>query len=133
MPAKPDLAVSRCVTAVDLASTASAPPANLGPAGVRFWENIVAEYDLSDAGGRALLEQAAFAYDRAERLRVQIDRDGDILNGNNGPREHPGLRAELAARALVCRTLQKLGINLEPVRLSSGRPPGAGWRGRGGD
>src|SRR5438105_39512 len=65
MPAKPDFAV------VDLPSTASAPPANLGPAGVGFWQSIVAEYDISDAGGRALLEQAACAYDRAERLRAQ--------------------------------------------------------------
>jgi hypothetical protein len=117
-------------TVVDLASTSSAPPANLGEAGIRFWESITAEYDISDAGGRALLEQAAFAYDRAERLRALIDRDGEIFQGANGPREHPGLRGELAARALVCRTLQKLGINLEPVRLSSGRPSGPGWRGR---
>jgi hypothetical protein len=115
-------------TVVDLPSTASAPPANLGPAGVRFWQGIVAEYDLSDAGGRALLEQAAFA--RAERLRAQIDRDGEIIQGPSGMREHPGLRGELAARALICRTLQKLGINLEPVRLSSGRPSGPAWRGR---
>jgi hypothetical protein len=125
MPAKhPDLAV------VDLASIASAPPANLGEAGIRFWEGITAEYDISDAGGRALLEQAAFAYNRAERLRIEIERDGEILHGRNGAREHPGMRGELAARALVCRTLQKLGINLEPVRLSSGRPSGPGWRGR---
>jgi hypothetical protein len=130
MPAKPDLAVSRCMTTVDLASTASAPPANLGPAGIGFWQGLMTEYDFSDAGAQALLVQAAYGFDRAERLRAQIDRDGEILHGRNGPREHPGLRAELMARSFVVRTLQRLGINLEPVRLSPGRPSGPAWRGR---
>jgi hypothetical protein len=124
MPAKPDLSV------IDLPSTASAPPANLGDAGIRFWESITAEYDISDAGGRALLEQCAFGYDRAERLRAQIDRDGEIIHGPNGPREHPGLKAELGARAFVARTLTKLGVNFEPVRMGPGRPSGPGWRSR---
>jgi hypothetical protein len=126
MPAKP-------VAVVDFPPTGTAPPANLGEAGTRFWEGIAAEYDISDAGGRALLEQAAFAYDRAERLRALIDRDGEVIPTRNSAREHPCLKGELAARALVCRTLQKLGINLEPTRLISGRPSGHAWRGRGDD
>ena len=64
---KPSLSV------VNLPSSAPKPPANLGPAGVNLWRSIMAEYDISDAGGQALLEQAAAAYDRAERLRVEID------------------------------------------------------------
>jgi hypothetical protein len=75
----------------------------------------MAEYDIADAGGRALLEQAARACDRAENLRAMIDADGEIIQGSNGPREHPGLKAELAGRSFVCRTLQRLGINLEAV------------------
>jgi hypothetical protein len=106
----PDLSV------VNLSATISQPPANLGSAGANLWRSIMAEYDISDAGGRALLEQAAMAYDRAERLRIEIDRDGEIIRGRTGMREHPGLRAELAARAFICRTLQRLGINLEAVR-----------------
>jgi hypothetical protein len=74
-----------------------------------------------------LLEQAAFAADRAEKLRVEIDAAGEILHTRNGPREHPGLKAELASRSFICRTLQRLGINLEPVRPSASRPPSS-WR-----
>jgi hypothetical protein len=107
------------------------PPANLGPAGAGLWRSIMSEYDVSDAGGQALLEQAAAAYDRAERLRIEIDRDGEIVRGRNGIREHPGLKGELAARAFMCRTLQRLGINLEAVRMAPGRPSGPAWRGRG--
>jgi hypothetical protein len=119
------------LTAVNLPSTAPKPPANLGPAGAGLWRSIMSEYDVSDAGGQALLEQAAAAYDRAERLRVEIDRDGEIVRGRTGMREHPGLRGELAARSFICRTLQRLGINLEAVRMTPGRPPGPAWRGHG--
>jgi hypothetical protein len=104
------------LTIVNPTSSISKPPTNLGPAGVALWHSIMTEYDVSDAGGRALLEQAAMAYDRAERLRIEIDRDGEIIRGRTGMREPPGLRAELAARAFICRTLQRLGINLEAVR-----------------
>ena len=121
------------LTVVNLASSAPKPPANLGPAGVSLWRSIMAEYDISDAGGRTLLEQAAAAYDRAERLRVEIERDGEIIRGRAGMREHPALRGELASRAFICRTLQRLGINLEATRMTSGRPSGPAWRGHDGD
>ena len=112
---------------VNLASTIPKPPANLGSAGATLWRSIMAEYDISDAGGQALLEQAALAYDRAERLRVEIDRDGEIVRGRTGMREHPGLKIELASRRFVCRTLQRLGINLEVVRPASGQRPNPTW------
>jgi hypothetical protein len=104
---------------VNLPSSLPQPPANLGPAGANLWRSIVAEYDIPDSGGQALLEEACAARDRAERLRVEIDRDGEIIRGRNGIREHPGLRAELAARSFICRSLQRLGINLEAIRSPS--------------
>jgi hypothetical protein len=112
---------------VNLPSTIPKPPANLGPAGATLWRSIMAEYDIADAGGQALLEQAASAYDRAERLRIEIDRDGEVVRGRTGMREHPGLKIELASRSFVCRTLQRLGINLEAVRPVSGTRPKSMW------
>ena len=106
------------------AATTADPPANLGPAGTNLWRSILRQYDISDAGGLALLEQAAFASDRAERLRAEIDAAGEILHTRNGPREHPGLKPELASRSFVARTLARLGLHLEPLHPSSGRPPG---------
>ena len=61
------------------ASTTADPPANLGPAGLSLWRSILAQYDITDAGGLALLGQAALACDRAERLRAEIDAAGEIL------------------------------------------------------
>jgi hypothetical protein len=77
---KPPLSV------INLPSTIPKPPSTLGDAGATLWRSIMAEYDISDAGGRAVLEQAAAAYDRAERLRVEIDRDGEIVRGRTGVR-----------------------------------------------
>ena len=109
------------LSVVDPTSTIASPPSNLGPAGQKIWQSVLTDYEISDAGGLALLEQVAFAYERAERLRVEIDRDGEIIRGRNGMREHPGLRGELAARSFICRSLQRLGVNLEAVSRV-GRP-----------
>jgi hypothetical protein len=115
------------LSVVNYPSSIPKPPANLGPAGATLWRSIMSEFDISDAGGLALLEQIASAYDRAERLRIEIDRDGEIVHTRTGMREHPGLRAELASRSFVVRSLQRLGINLEAVRPGSGHRPKPAW------
>jgi hypothetical protein len=47
------------------------------------------------------------------------------------PKAHPALRDELALRAFITRTLQRLGLDVEPVRAGVGRPGGGvGWTGR---
>ena len=75
---------------VDPTSTLASPPTNLGPSGQKVWQCVLSDYEITDAGGLMLLEQIALAYERAERLRAEIDRDGEIIRGRNGLREHPG-------------------------------------------
>ena len=100
------------------------PPARpLGPAGTQLWEAVQRAYSVEDAGGAEILSQACAALDRAEELAGAIARDGAIVQTRNGPREHPGLRAELSNRAFVVRSLARLGLDVEPVR-AMGRPPG---------
>jgi hypothetical protein len=103
------------------------PPPNLEEAGKNLWNRITGAYDISDEGGRELLRQCCYAADRAESLRRQIDEAGELLITRSGLREHPGLRHELAARAFICRTLSRLGLDVEPLRSTAGRPPQ--WRG----
>jgi hypothetical protein len=99
------------------------PPASLGEAGTKLWSSIMAEYDISDAGGIALLSQACEAVDGIAEDAAAIARDGRLIRGKFGAREHPLLKHQLAQRAFVCRTLQRLGLNLEPVK-AVGRPAG---------
>jgi hypothetical protein len=101
------------------------PPRPLGPAGQQLWESIQGEYNIQDQGGVAMLLVGCQAFDRAEKLRVEIDRDGEVVRLRNGNiRSHPALRDEVQARAQLMRCLEKLGLNLEPIK-SIGRPSGS--------
>jgi hypothetical protein len=87
------------------------------------------EYRITDRGGIELLAQACATVDRVEALRVAIDRDGEVVVVRGVPKAHPALRDELAGRAFIVRTLERLGLNLEVVK-SAGRPPRPfGWTG----
>jgi hypothetical protein len=84
------------------------------------------EYAIRDRGGIEILAQLCAAQDRVESLRAAIDQDGETVHTKTGPRAHPALRDELQLRAFICRSLERLGLNIEPIR-SPGRPPKLGW------
>lgn len=105
------------------------PDRKLGKHGSALWRAVQAEYHITDTGGAEMLLLACEALDRAEACRKAIDTDGVIIDGKSGPRDHPALKHELANRAFVVRTLQRLGLDVEPIR-AKGRPPAdAGWKG----
>ena len=79
------------------------------------------EYCITDPGGLELLAQACAALDRAEALGEQVIANGAVVHSRSGAKPHPALAAELAARSFVCRTIERLGLNLETVR-PIGRP-----------
>jgi hypothetical protein len=100
------------------------PARPLGAAGRQLWQQVQGEYRITDSGGCELLLQACGALDTAEALAVEIAADGAVIRGKTGPRSHPAIRDQLAARSLCVRTLQRLGVNVSvvPVR-GPGRPP----------
>ena len=101
------------------------PPQPLGPAGLALWQAIQTEYSIVDQGGIAMLMVGCRAWDRAERLREAIDRDGDVVHTRSGvPKAHPAIRDEVQARAQVLRVVEKLGLNFEAIK-PVGRPPGS--------
>ena len=117
---------------VALVSTAAAPesqpPRGIGPDGQSLWQRVMAEYQIEDCGGIEMLAQACQALDRAEALRREIERDGEVLRLRGTIKDHPALKHELANRAFVVRTLARLGLNFEPVKPSVGRPGNSiGW------
>ena len=106
-------------TLVQPPSSSPAPPRKLDAHGLALWNRVNSEYNIADAGGVELLAQACTALDRAEALAACVSRDGVMVYGKLGPKAHPGLKEELACRAFICRTLQRLGLNLETIK-----PPG---------
>lgn len=113
------------LTLVNPLSTGISPPRKLGEHGLSLWN----EYRIDDAGGIELLAQACAAADRVEALAERINVDGEVVLTRAGLKAHPALRDELAGRAFICRTLERLGINLETIK-PIGRPSrDSGWRG----
>src|SRR6516162_1033036 len=107
---------------LDSTSTATKPSRKLGDAGLSLWQSIQSEYRIDDAAGIELLMQACEAADRVARLAEGIDKDGEVIETENGPKAHPALKEQLSHRAFIVRTLRALGLNLEPVRATAGRP-----------
>ena len=100
----------------------SPPPNRHALWAISLWNRIMSEYRIEDCGGLEILAQACQALDRAETLRSEIERDGDVLRLQGTVRDHPALKHELANRAFIVRTLVRLGLNFEPVRAAVGRP-----------
>jgi hypothetical protein len=99
------------------------PPRDLGETGAALWVSIQRQYQISDSGGLAMLKLACESADRAQACRQQIDADGVMVRGRTGPREHPLLKHETAARSFTVRMLQRLGLDIEPIK-APGRPGG---------
>jgi hypothetical protein len=100
------------------------PPGKLDATGMDLWRSVLGAYEFSDAASYMVLYQSCAAVERAERCRAIIDADGELVRSGKSVRSHPLLRDELANRALACRLLSRLGLDLEPVRGWAGRPPG---------
>src|SRR5215831_5088428 len=99
------------------------PPRPLGSHGASLWQRVQREYMIHDTGGIELLAQACQALDRAENLAEAIARDGDVIHTRTGvPKTHPAVKDELACRAFVVKTLERLGLNVETIK-PMGRPP----------
>jgi phage terminase small subunit len=110
------------------------PPAHLGEVARQLWCDVTGSYEFGDPASLQVLAEACSALDRSERCRAQISADGEVIRTGRGGmlRAHPLLAPEVQARALACRLLQRLGLDLEPTRDGRGRPPGGAvgisWR-----
>jgi hypothetical protein len=92
------------------------PPSVLGQTGATLWRSIQTERKITDSGGLETLLQICVAADRAAECAKRIAKDGLLLTTENGPRENPLLKHELANRAFVVRSLAKLGRIGQPPR-----------------
>ena len=109
------------LTVVGSTTTLPQPPIKLDDHGARLWRSVMGEYAITDIGGIELLTQACLSLDRASELAARIAHDGAVIYPKGVPRAHPAVKDELACRAFVVRTLQKLGLNVEQVK-QPGRP-----------
>lgn len=114
--------IKPALSVVPPALTRPAPPRELGFHGRDLWEGVLAEFDIPDRGGLAVLAQACSLLDRATELALAIEKDGVMIPSSTGSRAHPAVKDEIGCRTAVVRCLEKLGILSENVR-HVGRPP----------
>jgi hypothetical protein len=103
-------------------SDAEGMPPDLGPEAQAFWRSCMREYRIVDPAGISLLQGCCLAIHRAQRCRILIDRDGEIVQTKHGPKDHPLLKIEALNLSLAARLIRALGLDVEPIR-SVGRPP----------
>jgi hypothetical protein len=103
------------------------PPSNLGKTGRTLWQSVMNEYDIRDSGGQQMLQQICEAADRVAEFSTIIKRDGPVVRTKMGPKDHPLLKHEQAARSFIVRSLGRLGLDVEPLK-AVGRPTSSlGW------
>ena len=95
------------------------PPTGLRRYGSALWKTILDEYEIEDAGGLAHLLAACRSEDDIQRIRRQVEADGDLVKDRFGqPREHPLLAACRGAETIRRAALKALNLDLEPLRDS---------------
>ena len=89
-------------------------PKGLGPAGKRYWREMVEQYEF-DVEKLALLRQAARTVDLLERLQEQIDADPTLIaRGSQGqPVSSPAVGAIKEHRALLVTITKALELPSE--------------------
>ncbi len=111
--------------------TGSRSARKLGPHGQGLWDQIKGPYEIRSKADLETLRLVCEAQDRLYTISQQIKRDGLMMIGRNGAREHPLLRAEAQLRGYISRYLQRLVDPREP-RCGPGRPGSGGigitWR-----
>jgi hypothetical protein len=88
-------------------------PVGLGPAGRELYKRLVADFEIDDAAGRALLLNAAQAADRVAEASKAIADDGLFLTDRLGRRyTHPAQQVEVSAGKALLAALR--GLKLAP-------------------
>jgi P27 family predicted phage terminase small subunit len=102
----------------------SSPPPTLSKEARARWQELVAEYGISDAAGLQILHTAMEAFDRMRGAQAQIAKDGQThLDRFGQMKSHPLLPVERDARAAMLAALKALNLDVEPVHVH-----GPAWR-----
>ena len=97
-------------------------PADLSDASVVFWHHVTSTFEL-EMHHLKILEGACRSWDRAEEARSILARDGVVQTDRFGQKKpHPGVQIERDSRAMFCRCLRELALDVEEAP-EPGRPP----------
>jgi phage terminase small subunit len=85
---------------------------------------VESEYVL-DVGGQAVLRMALESLMRLREAQTILASEGAVVRDRFGqPRAHPAVEVEHKARMQFLACIRQLGLDLEPLNSSPGRPAG---------
>lgn len=100
-------------------------PKHLSAAAAAWWDRLLAEWVLDDAG-RLVLQVALEAHDRMVEAQEALRRDGTFIKDRFGVvKVHPATLTERDSRSAMLGALKQLHLDLEPLNDGPGRPPGS--------
>ena len=103
--------------------TTPKPPPGLGPRARRLWSELHRAWEFAP-DELEVLRLAVEAVDRACRAQALLDKEGLMLPGRYGPKEHPAAAVRTAAEASAARLLKQIGF-----RRYEAQPGGAARKG----
>ena len=96
-------------------------PVGLGTAGKALWRKVCTERVFSAAEG-ALLETMCAAFDRHQEATVVVSRDGLVVDGRFGVRQHPAAAIARDSAQLMRALAKQLDVALDDDEPKLGRP-----------
>ena len=100
-------------------------PRHLSDEARKWWKALCTEYDITDEGGKLLLQTGLEAFDRMRAAQAEITKSGQIQTDRFGQqKEHQLLSVERDAMAQMIAALKSLNLDIEPLKAGPGRPPG---------
>jgi P27 family predicted phage terminase small subunit len=97
------------------------PPESLSKEAKTWWQQLVDQFEIDDAAGLMLLQQAMHAFDETVVAKAAIEKDGAVIEDRWGQKkQHPAVLNLRDARNLMLRSLKALNLDVQP-----GAPLGA--------
>jgi hypothetical protein len=100
------------------------PDRTIEAAAKKYFASIAREYDITDAGGQAIIKMGEEALVAVWKAEAQVEREGMTVTDKFGQLKiHPLMPTIRDSRAQVLKALSMLHLDLEPLRDRAGRPP----------
>jgi P27 family predicted phage terminase small subunit len=91
---------------------ANQPPKGLSPEAGQLWRRVLADYNLDDAAGRAILATGLEAFDRMRAAQEQIKKHGVVVPNRFGElKPNPAVGIERDARTGMLSAFRLLRLD----------------------
>lgn len=88
------------------------PPKALSPEASDWWNRIVSEWGLDDAG-LMVLQQGLESLDRMRQAQAIVSKEGLTVHDRFGqPKQHPATLVERDNRTVLLRAFKQLGLDV---------------------